>query len=366
MTSITRIISGLAVMSLLTSCQQKPEVVFLGHDETEMFQKELFAQVDGVKYQVNIPEDICMTIVAQEDFDGDGVTDALIENVQACGGNAIGNAFFFVTYQGNGTFAVSDTFGSSVYEEPVIEKWEGNLSVVINDSHFDEYTEEFQQTRDRYVLCDGQALKVIEPNDVSAMPDISVEEWAALSERADTAELTTEEKQRYQACELFDELYSGYCSWYCGGEVQQITASSCRKADGEVTYEADNAHDFNHESVWATAGQGIGESLVYTFAGVCPRITTVRVFNGDVKSEEAWRKSSRAKLIKMYINDKAYAILSLEDSRSLQDFEVGIVGFHDPKAPDWTLKFEILDVFPGNKYKQVVIAELFFDGIDVH
>ena len=353
MKSISRIIIALAATGVLTSCHQKPEVVFLGHDETEMFQKELFAQVDGVKYQVNIPEDICMTIVAQEDFDGDGVTDALVENVQACGGNAIGNAFFFVTYEGNGTFAVSNTFGSSVYDEAVIEKWQGYLSVVINDSHFDEYSEEFQQTRDRYVLCDGQALKVIEPDNISAMPDISVEEWSALSGRADTAELTAEEKQRYQAC-------------YCGGEVQQITASSCRQADGEESYEADNAHNFNHESVWATAGKGIGESLVYTFAGVCPRITTVRVFNGDVKSEKAWRESSRVKLMKMYINDKAYAILSFDDSRSLQDFEVGIVGFHDPKAPDWTLKFEILDVFPGSKYKQVVIAELFFDGIDVH
>ena len=32
----------------------------------------------------------------------------------------------------------------------------------------------------------------------------------------------------------------------------------------------------------------------------------------------------------------------------------------------WTLKFEILDVYPGERYDDTVISELYFDGIDVH
>jgi hypothetical protein len=43
-----------------------------------------------------------------------------------------------------------------------------------------------------------------------------------------------------------------------------------------------------------------------------------------------------------------------------------MLGFHDASMPDWTLKFEILDVYPGDKYSDTVITELFFDGIDVH
>ena len=58
--------------------------------------------------------------------------------------------------------------------------------------------------------------------------------------------------------------------------------------------------------------------------------------------------------------------VDLEDSRTLQCFEVGVLGPHDAQAPNWTLKFEILDVYPGTKYDDTVIAELYFDGIDVH
>ena len=41
-------------------------------------------------------------------------------------------------------------------------------------------------------------------------------------------------------------------------------------------------------------------------------------------------------------------------------------GYHDRTKPDWTLRFEILDVYPGSRYDDTVIAELYFDGIDVH
>lgn len=33
---------------------------------------------------------------------------------------------------------------------------------------------------------------------------------------------------------------------------------------------------------------------------------------------------------------------------------------------DWTLKFEILEVYEGSKYSDTVISEIYFNGIDVH
>ena len=133
-----------------------------------------------------------------------------------------------------------------------------------------------------------------------------------------------------------------------------------------LNYKGENAHDFDHESVWATDGKGIGESLTYTFEGKCPRITTVKILNGHVKSETAWSANSRVKKLRMYYNGKPYAILALQDSRTLQCFDVGTLGFHDAAKPDWTLKFEILEVYPGLKHDDTVFAELYFDGIDVH
>ena len=120
--------------------------------------------------------------------------------------------------------------------------------------------------------------------------------------------------------------------------------------------------------MWAEGvpGQGEGEYLIYTFPGECPRITTVQILNGYTKTEKAWLDNGRVKRLRMYYNGEPYAVLELEDTRRLQSFDVGLLGFHDASAPDWTLKFEILDVYPGDKYADTVITELFFDGIDVH
>ena len=61
-------------------------------------------------------------------------------------------------------------------------------------------------------------------------------------------------------------------------------------------------------------------------------------------------------------------ILDLEDSRTLQWFDIGIVGYCPEAGVDtsWTLKFEIMDVYPGTKYDDTVISELYFDGLDSH
>ena len=205
--------------------------------------------------------------------------------------------------------------------------------------------------------------KVIKPQSITPMPKISVEQWEKLSNQYED---DSEELWKYGDITVYDDLYSGRCSWYCGGEVKSVTASSCLSPNNKFDYKGENAHDFNHESVWATKGKGIGESLTYTFEGKCPRITTVEILNGHVKSEEAWKANSRVKKLRVWYNNQPYAILVLEDSRTLQSFDVGILGYYDDAKPDWTLKFEILEVYPGSKYDDTVIAELYFDGIDVH
>ena len=216
------------------------------------------------------------------------------------------------------------------------------------------------------VIMTAQAQeKVIKPQSITAMPKITHQEWQKLASSENYEESEYDEK-KYGDLSIFDDLYSGRCSWYCGGEVKSIKASSCLKPTSKFNYEGKNAHDFNHESVWATEGIGVGQNLTYTFEGKCPRITTVKILNGHVKNETAWRANSRVKKLRMYYNGRPYAILALDDSRTLQCFDVGTLGYHDDSKPDWTLKFEIIEVYPGTKYGDTVIAELYFDGIDVH
>jgi len=100
----------------------------------------------------------------------------------------------------------------------------------------------------------------------------------------------------------------------------------------------------------------------YTLRPNMPRITKLLIVNGYVKSQTAWKNNSRVKRLKFYVNDKPIAILNLEDSRSEQIFEF------EPMSDtvDWTMKFEILEVYKGEKYDDTALSEIYFDGIDVH
>lgn len=234
------------------------------------------------------------------------------------------------------------------------------------------------------VSASAQDLRTIKPESVCPMPSEAV--WAEYRALCDKEEgLSEAELTRLDELEedpVLEDLYSGHCSWYCGGEVQRVTASSHLKAQGRFNYVAKNAHDFSHESVWAEGvqGHGVGEWLEYEFAGGCPRITHVCILNGHVKSQKAWQENSRVKRLKMYYMGKPYAILDLQDMRGLQRFDVTTplasagedeepfvaLGYHDPDKPTWRLRFEIMEVYPGTKYEDTVISELYFDGIDVH
>ena len=165
------------------------------------------------------------------------------------------------------------------------------------------------------------------------------------------------------------------CSWYCGGSVNQIVASSFLADQGKNSYSPVNAHDLSFETAWVegVAGHGIGEYLRYTFKPETPRITEIKIANGYVKSPAAWKANSRVKKLKVLVNNKPYAILLLEDSMQEQIFEVEPIGYGDRKnflllkrRPAHTITFEIMEVYPGSKYQDTVISEIFFEGIDVH
>ena len=164
---------------------------------------------------------------------------------------------------------------------------------------------------------------------------------------------------------VLSHFYSGNCSWYCGGQIDSVTASSAL-AD---RYAAEKARDFSIVTAWVEGveGNGEGEYLRYSFPGTCPRITTVLIHNGYVKNWDVWRDNARVKRLLMYYNDEPYAILNLQDTMGLQSFDVGVLGYEDKdSAPAWSIKFEILEVYPGKKYEDTAITEIYFDGIDVH
>jgi hypothetical protein len=178
-----------------------------------------------------------------------------------------------------------------------------------------------------------------------------------------------------------NDLQEGYwdvigpgCSWYCLGGQDAVYASSTLKSANDA-YAATNAVDLSFSTAWVEGvkGHGIGEYLVYHFTASSPRITDIIIANGYVKSQKTWSENSRVKKLKLYYNDKPFAILNLKDEKNEQSFQ-----FERPfgnerddegiykEARDWTLKFEILEVYPGDQYDDTAITEIYFNGLDVH
>lgn len=200
--------------------------------------------------------------------------------------------------------------------------------------------------------------------------------YFALSEKG-YENLSELEKKFFDAFDETRESYwdiiGGGCSWYCGAGEDTLSASSFLKSNyKDINYLPQNAHDLSYKTAWVEGveGYGIGESLTYHFPPHTPRITEIRIVNGYVKSEKAWRENSRVKQLKLYIDGVPTALLNLEDNRNEQLFTVEPIGNSDREnlknKPWWTMKFEIVEVYKGEKYEDTAITEIYFDGIDVH
>lgn len=172
--------------------------------------------------------------------------------------------------------------------------------------------------------------------------------------------------------ELIDSLEMGYgpltegpgCSWYCGGQMREVTASSFLVASGYANYEPENVHDFNLLTAWA-CDEPIGQKINFHFNALSPRVNEVRIYNGYLKSYSLYKSNSRVRELKLYINNTYYATLQLEDTTAVQVFSIDPVQ-SNKIGKDLILTFEITKIYEGYKYKDVVISEINFSGLDVH
>jgi hypothetical protein len=163
------------------------------------------------------------------------------------------------------------------------------------------------------------------------------------------------------------DIIDGGCSWYCGGGNYSVKASSSLHPEKGLVYKGENANDLSYKTAWVEGktDEGIGEYLEYSFKNKSPRVTKIIISNGYMKSETAWRNNNRVKKLKLYVNGKIIGILNLENSRTDQVFDIGTFG-HNKNGTDLKMKFEILDVYIGDKFNDTAITEIYFDGIDVH
>lgn len=157
------------------------------------------------------------------------------------------------------------------------------------------------------------------------------------------------------------------CSWYCGGGPDSIWATSEQSSIMDLVFDAQNAHDLDYGTMWASGGvrHGIGETLFYRFAPESPRINSIRISNGAVLDTARWKELGRVKKLLLRENDVPLAIMVVEDTPADQFFATPLLG----RRADGTamvLSFEIVDIHPGTVNSGVAITELWFDGVDVH
>jgi hypothetical protein len=220
-------------------------------------------------------------------------------------------------------------------------------------------------------------LKTLQPA-IGAIPDFSDK---AQQEFKRFNDLNNKENKTPQETDELDSLFKKYDptteslydiigggdSWYNAGGPYQVKASSELAPSGGATYTAKNAQDLSLKSVWCEGkpGYGTGEYLEYYFKNESPRVNEIKIYNGYVKSDALWKKNSRVKRLKLSINGKPYAMLNLNDTRALQSFKIDPPLGRSKDGKDLVMKFEIMEAYKGDKYDDVVITEIYFNGLDV-
>jgi hypothetical protein len=127
--------------------------------------------------------------------------------------------------------------------------------------------------------------------------------------------------------------------------------SSALISQGKSTYGSKNLYDWNPRTAWVEgdAEYGIGEyfevNLPYGGTGVA-------IFNGYQKNYEAWFNNSRVKKFKVYGDGKPICFLELRDLMGYQTFDLTGDEIFE------MYRFEIVEVYPGAKWKDVAISEI--------
>lgn len=225
----------------------------------------------------------------------------------------------------------------------------------------------------------AQTVKTIKPtiggnNNYSKKEQQQWQQALDNSAKMDAGELSYE-KLAPKDKAFIDSMEMGYgpmtegpgCSWYCGGQLYKITADESLKDQGNISYKTDNIHDFDLFTAWVpdTTNGVIGKKVNFHFKPLSPRVNKINIYNGYIKNYDLFKANARVKTFMLYINNVPYAILQLSDTTACQSFKIEPVR-SNVKNKDLILTFEIREIYAGDKYTEVAVSEINFDGLDVH
>jgi len=167
-------------------------------------------------------------------------------------------------------------------------------------------------------------------------------------------------------------LTDGCSSWCSVWEYSNdVTASSTLASQGSFDYSPNNISSGERSNAWVEGveGDGIGEYVEVT--QMCQdggedietdiEFTELCIVNGYAATQKNWEENNRVKELQMYFDDKYVGTLVLEDTIKPQYFDISSLKLKVANGEKAKFKFEIADVYKGNKYDDTCLTGLLID-----
>jgi hypothetical protein len=161
------------------------------------------------------------------------------------------------------------------------------------------------------------------------------------------------------------------CSLYCAASPTPRVSSHLEPHHRD-SYGPEALADGKGQTAWVVArGPGEWFELVFEPAGFHPDVPEnntrtgvdrLYLWNGYNKSPERWREHARVHHLRLDVDDRPVAVLTLLDEQRPQRVDLPRTllrrGMH--------FRFTVLDVFPGNRFDELAVSEVRLDGFGHH
>jgi hypothetical protein len=171
-------------------------------------------------------------------------------------------------------------------------------------------------------------------------------------ERAKAACAAPEAQEVASARSVAEPKKSGVCE--PGPFDVDYCASSVLPSSKSNNYEPSMMFDGNRATAWVEGEEadGIGETITLHFGGE-RSLVGFEIINGYDKDQRIWSANSRVEQLEARTGDGQVQVITLQDVRGASRFD-----FDAPVDTSW-LQLRIKSVYPGAKYQDTAISELY-------
>jgi len=152
----------------------------------------------------------------------------------------------------------------------------------------------------------------------------------------------------------------------CHTIYDQVLASSTLGPQGKNNYNVSNVSDDNPKTAWVEGQDDYGIGAYLEFTNFVIYGSQIHILNGYQSSQTSWENNSRVKKLKVSCNGKDLCTLDLGDVMGIQTFTLtdAMLQKINPseEGRQKTIRFTIMDVYPGIKWKDTAITEIFTCG----